>query len=118
MDLWHHVSASDSEDEAKFNRVVTFCLQQLSLLQVKQIRYQSDLLRWAFQVFSLSPSAYLFVRDSCVMLPHPTYLRTLSSCFTVESGIECNEHIAYLTEKAKLLPEHERMNARAYLLIF
>lgn len=42
------------------------------------------------------------------MLPHPTYLRTLSSCFTVESGTECSEHIAYLTEKAKLLPDHER----------
>ncbi len=102
------VSANDKEDEAKFYRVVKFCLQQLSLLQLKQIRYKSDLLRWAFQVFSLSPSTYLFIRDSCVMLPHPSYLRTLSSCFTVESGTECNEHIAYLTEKAKLLPEHER----------
>jgi len=35
-------------------------------------------------------------------------LRTLSSCFSVESGAECNEHFAYLTEKAKLLGEHER----------
>ena len=56
----------------------------------------------------MSPSTYLFLRDSCLALPHPTYLRTLSSCFAVEAGVECSEHIAYLTEKAKLLPEHER----------
>jgi len=65
-------------------------------------------LRWAFQAFSLSPSAYFFLRDSCLLLPHPTYLRTLSSCFEVDTGTECNEHIAYLTEKARLLTERER----------
>jgi len=54
------------------------------------------------------PCAYVFMRDSCLILPHPTYLRTLSSCFVVEAGFECIEHIAYLTENTKLLPEHER----------
>ena len=98
----------DDEENAKFQRNLQFCVQQLRLMLSKQIRYPADLLRWAFQVFSLSPCAYLFMRDSCLILPHPTYLRTLSSCFVVEAGLECNEHIAYLTEKAKLLPEHER----------
>jgi hypothetical protein len=102
------VSIDDKEDEAKFQRVVKFCLQQLRLLLMKQIRYSADFLRWAFQTFSLSPSNYLFLRESCLVLPHPTYLRILSSCLSVEPGTDCNEHIAYLTEKAKLLPERER----------
>lgn len=55
------VSLNDREDEAKFYRIVKFCLQQLNLLLLKQIRYPADLLRWAFQVFSLSPSTYTYL---------------------------------------------------------
>ena len=101
------MSFDDNDDEAKFQRNLKFCLQQLRLLLMKQVRYPADFLRWAFQAFSLSPSAYVFLRDSCLLLPHPTYLRTLASCFAVDAGTGCNEHIAYLTEKAKLLPERE-----------
>jgi len=54
------VCIDDSEDEAKFSRVVKFCCQQLRLLVMKQTRYPVDFLRWAFQAFSLSPSTYLF----------------------------------------------------------
>jgi len=103
-----NVDDNDVNDDAKLQRAMKFCLQQLRLLLMKQVRYPVDFLRWAFQAFSLSPSAYFFLRDSCLLLPHPTYLRTLSSCFEVDAGTECNEHIAYLTEKAKLLTERER----------
>jgi hypothetical protein len=45
-------------------------------------------------------------------LPFVSYLFAhcgiLSSCLSVEPLTDCNEHIAYLTEKAVLLPERER----------
>ena len=96
------------EENVKFQQNLQFCLQQLRLLLSKQIRYPADLLRWPFQIFSLSPCACVFMRDSYLILPHPTYLRTFSSSFVVEAGLECNEHVVYLTEQAKLLPDHER----------
>jgi hypothetical protein len=74
-----------------------------------QKKYEAEFLRWAFQVFSLSTIAYNCLRESCLILPHPTYLRTLSKCFTIESGTESNAHVAYLTQKAKLLQPHERV---------
>jgi len=82
------VCVDDDEENVKFQRSLKFCVQQLRLLLSKQIRYPADLLRWAFQVFSWSPCAYVFMRDSCLILPHPTYLRTLSSCFVAEAGFE------------------------------
>jgi len=106
------VCVDDSEDDGKFSRAVKFCMMQLRLSLMKQIRYSADFLRWAFQVFSLSPNAYSFLRDSCLALPHPSYLRTLSSCFSVDAGTESSEHVAYLAEKAKLLDEHERHVAK------
>jgi hypothetical protein len=103
-----HLAESDkTDDEAKRYRVINFVVQQLTLLLQSQKKYTTDFMRWAFQIFSLSPTAYNCLRDSNLILPHPTYLRTLSKCFTVEPGTECNAHVAYLTEKAKLLQEHE-----------
>ena len=108
--------AGDADDEdggnviskVKCIRVVRHVVQQLDLLQQCKTKYCGDYLHWAFQVFSLSPSAYGFLRDSTLMLPHPVYLRKLSSCFTVEPGTECNAHLTYLTKKCQLLEPHER----------
>src|SRR6218665_1925937 len=89
-------------------RVVRHVIQQLNLLQQCKTKYCGDYLHWAFQVFPLSPTVYGFLRESTLMLPHPVYLRKLSSCFTVQPGIVCNSHITYLTKKCQLLEPHER----------
>jgi len=73
-----NVDDNDANDDAKLQRTMKFCLQQLRLLLMKQVRYPVDFLRWAFQAFSLSPSAYFFLHDSCLLLPHPSYLLLLT----------------------------------------
>ena len=99
---------ADKDDVSQYYRVVQFIILQLQLLLTEQKRYSAEFVRWSFQIFSLSPTAYNCLRDSCILLPHPTYLRTLSKCFAVEPGTECNAHFAYLAQKARLLSEHER----------
>ena len=98
----------DDKDFAKNVRVVKVVTEQLQLLVQSKPKYSADFLHWAFEIFSLSPATYELLRDSSLMLPHPTYLRTLSSCLKVEPGMQCNAHVAYLTQKAQLLQPHER----------
>jgi len=95
-------------DDSKCMRVIKYCAEQLDLLLQHKVKYSGDFLHWAFQVFSLSPSTYRFLRSSALMLPHPSYLRKMSTCFTVSPGSDCSAQTAYLTQKAQLLACHER----------
>jgi hypothetical protein len=107
-DLCSDDDIDQTDDEAKWCRVMNFVIEQLTLLRNGQNRYSAEFLRFSFQIFSLSSTAYNCLRDNFVILPYPSYLRALSKCFGVEPGIESNAHIAYLTQKENLLSEHER----------
>ena len=65
--------------------VLSFIYDQLSLLFAGQKRYFPRYLVVAFRLFCISRSAYQFLRDTCLTLPHISYLRQLSSCFTHSS---------------------------------
>lgn len=99
---------ADDSDGHKKARAFRHLHEQCALWQQSQPRYTPELMRWAFQIFSLSPTAYAFMRESCLVLPHPVYLRTLSSGFTMEPGVKCDTHAKYLEKKCKLLAVHER----------
>ena len=68
----------NENDDDKIRRAFRHLHEQCYLLQQSQPRYSAELLRWSFQLFSLSPTAYAFIRESCLMLPHPVYLRSLT----------------------------------------
>jgi hypothetical protein len=99
----------DEGDSDKMARALRHLHEQCALWQQSQPRYSVELLRWAFQIFSLSPPAYAFIRESCLILPHPIYLRGLAAGFNMEAGIKQTSHAKYLEQKCKLLEEHERL---------
>ena len=85
--------------------------EQCYLLQQPQPRYSAELLRWSFPLFSLSPTAYAFIRESCLTLPHPVYLRSLTRGLYMEPGVKPSMHSKYLEQECKLLNKHERFIA-------
>ena len=91
--------------------VLNFISDQLSLLFAGQKRYSPRYLVVAFRLFCVSRSAYQFLRDTCLTLPHISYLRQLSSCFTHSSTTLTGEsaECAYLKQKCSVLAEHERL---------
>jgi len=91
--------------------VLQFIYEQLSLLFASQKRYSPRYLLVAFRLFCVLRSAYKFLRDTCLTLPHISYLRQLSSCFTQNSSTltDDNAECAYLKQKCSVLAEHERL---------
>ena len=101
----------NENDDDKIRRAFRHLHEQCYLLQQPQPRYSAELLRWSFQLFSLSPTAYAFIRESCLMLPHPVYLRSLTRGLNMEPGVKPSMHCKYLEQKCQLLDEHERFVA-------
>jgi len=90
---------------------VHFIKEQLTLLYAAQKRYTPCYLLLAFRLFYLSRSAYKMLRDSCLMLPHISYLRQLSNCFTQTTTTLTGENAqsVYLKQKCSALADHERL---------
>ena len=85
-----------------------FLSEQFSLLFATRRRYSADMLMFAFRLLCVSRSAFGFIRDKALILPHASYLRKLSSVFSVTGELNEDGHVAYLRDKASILPEHER----------
>jgi len=101
---------SNADSDNKFN-VLHFIYEQFSLLYSAQKRYSPKCLLLAFRLFCVSRSAYKLLRESCMMLPHISYLRQLSSCFTQNSSTLTGDspQCVYLKQKCSVLAEHERL---------
>ena len=92
--------------------VLQFIYEQLALLYAVQKRYSPRYLLLAFRFFlCVSRSAYQLLRDTCLTLPHISYLRQLSSCFTQNSTTLSGEsaQCVYLKQKCNVLADHERL---------
>ena len=103
-------SLKSSADTEKLN-CVRFIKEQLTLLYAAQKRYTPRYLLLAFRLFCLSRSAYKMLRDSCLMLPHISYLRQLSNCFTQTATTLTGENAqsVYLKQKCSVLADHEHL---------
>jgi len=89
--------------------VLRFLSEQFSLLYAAQKRYSPRCLVIAFRLFCVSRTAYKLVRDTCLVLPHVSYLRQLSSCFNADYTTLTGERAdcTYLKQKCSVLSEHE-----------
>ena len=103
-----HATEKDENDKVEFG--LKFLLEQLQLLFAAQKRYSPDCLLLAFSIFCSSRSAYIYLRDRCLTLPHTSYLRQLSSCFShcSKTLTDDDSHFVYLKQKCSLLNENER----------
>jgi Transposase protein len=80
-------------------------LKQFELLYCVQKRYSPQCLLSAFRINCASRPIYCYLRENCLTLPHPSYLRSLSSCFTLNNE---ESHFIYLQQKCNVLNESER----------
>ena len=92
---------------------VRFIYEQFTLLYAAQKRYSPRYLLFSFKLFCLSRAAYKMLCDTCLMLPHISYLRQLSSCFTQTATTLTNltgesSQSVYLKQKCSVLADHER----------
>jgi len=87
-----------------------FIYEQFVLLYAAQKRYSPSFLMIAFRLFCLSCSAYKVLRDTCITLPHISYLRQLSSCFSNNTTTLTGE-----SAQCSTLAEHERASLCPYV---
>jgi len=100
-----HASKNDEGNKMEFR--LKFLLKQFELLYSVQNRYSPDCLLLAFKIYCLSRPVYSYLRESCLTLPHPSYLRQLTSCFTLNDD---DSHFVYLKQKCNVLAERERLS--------
>lgn len=100
---------TDSEsDKCSKRRVLWFCAEQLNMFYKEKMRYSSEFLVWAYSVYLSSPSLYIHLRDSKVLiLPHPDYLRKLDVSSTKSLCTE-NSHEFFLRENLATLNSEEK----------
>jgi len=105
------VTAADEQINDNTVSPLKFLCEQVSLLFMSEFsasRYSADTLLIAFRFFVISASVYNRLCSSVHTLPHVSYLKRLSSGFTLSAGLNNNEHAHYLQEKAQVLQPHER----------
>jgi len=85
-----------------------FLAEQISLLFMSQSRYSSETLLIAFRFFAISASVYSRLRSTMLTLPHVSYVKRLSSVFSLSGGLQESDHFLYLKHKAQLMEPHER----------
>jgi len=90
---------------------VSFCVEQLRLacLSANRRRYSSDLLRFAFLLFTRSSACYRILY-SCgsVILPHVNTLRRVSTLLNVSPGTDTVDQRKYLKLRSSQLDERQR----------
>jgi len=78
---------------------ISFIQEQIKLLNMKIPSYSPDLLVFASTMYFSNPHAYTKLRDTEVLtLPHPTYLRKLSSNCDIDSSGFNNSHRRYMQQ--------------------
>ena len=87
---------------------LNFLREQITLLFSAQPRYSPETLFVAFRFFAVSASIYRRLRSTVLSLPHVSYLKRLSSVFSLSGGLNENAHSVYLQQKAQMLQEHEK----------
>ena len=103
-----HVSKNDegNDDNSQLEFRLKYLLKQFELLYSVQKRYSPQCLLSAFKIYCASRPIYCYLRENCLTLPHPSYLRSLSSCFTLNND---EAHFVYLKQKCKVLNESARL---------
>jgi hypothetical protein len=107
-DLIHATeNRTENSENNKVDFGLKFLLEQIQLLFAAQKRYSPDCLLLAFAIFCSSRSTYIYLRDRCLTLPHTSYLRQLSSCFShcSKTLTDDDSHFVYLKQKCNLLNE-------------
>lgn len=87
---------------------LTFLCEQMSLLFASKMKYSPDTLCIAFRFFAASATVYRRLRDTILTLPSVSYLKRLSTVFSLSGGLNENAHVVYLKQKAQTLKDHER----------
>lgn len=100
------------DDECKNNEnlllKIGFVKQQISLMCTKRLKYTTDLILWCAKIYFSFPAAYLLIRDSQFLtLPHPSYLKKLTSLCTPTYSF--SSYNSYLKNKSDLLKEEEKI---------
>jgi len=105
------IHTSKNEENSKLEFRLKFVLRQIELLYSMQKRYTPDCMLMAFKIYCSSKSTYCYLRETCLTLPHPSYLRQLTSCFSqcCQSLTDDDAHFVYLKQKCGALAEHERL---------
>ena len=89
-ELFKEVEKCHHEEPENFKSL--FIQQQqnaLSCTDSRSRRWHPLIIRWCFQLYSSSPKAYQFLKDSGVLLlPDKRTLRDYSNCFKVDSGFD------------------------------
>ena len=82
--------------------MLQFLHEQFSLLYAVQKRYSPASLLVAFRLFCVSRAAYKLICDTCLTLPHVSYLHQLTSCFAqIKEKLSCIDcRLELFTEKA------------------
>jgi len=84
-----------------------FLAEQISLLFMSQSHDSSETLLVAFRFFAIYASIYSRLR-SILTLPHVSYIKRLSSAFSLSGGLDESDHAEYLKHKVRLMEPHER----------
>jgi hypothetical protein len=112
LDLVIELASNDSTDDINIDfRPISFCMEQLRLacVSAKRRRYSSDLLRFAFLLFTRSSACYkILLSCGSILLPHISTLRRISTVLNVSAGNNSNDQFNYLTLCASRLSERER----------
>src|SRR5688572_14034296 len=87
---------------------LTFLSEQISLLFASKMKYSRDTLCIAFRFFAASATVYRRLRDTVLTLPSVSYLKQLSTVFSLSAGLNENSHVTYLKQKAEILKDHEK----------
>jgi len=100
--------ANNSDDyEPDVVSRLKFLSEQISLLFMSQLRYSSETFLISFRFFAISASVYNRLRSTVLTLPHVSYIKRLSSVFSLSGGLHESDHAVYLKHKAQLLEPHE-----------
>jgi hypothetical protein len=100
----------DESDEYEPNITsrLQFLREQISLLFMPQMRNSSEVLIIAFRFFAIYAPIYRRLRSTVLTLPRMSYLKRLSSVFSLSGELNDSSHLEYLRQKAALLQPHER----------
>jgi hypothetical protein len=106
------IHASKNTENTKLEFRLKYLLKQLELLYSLQKWYSPKCMLHAFKILCTSRSVYSYLRESCLTLPHPSYLRQLTSCFSqcCQTLTDDDTHFVYLRQKCNALAEHERLS--------
>lgn len=91
--------------------VVKILKSQVDLVLSNAVQYPPDVLVFSSLIFTISPHAYRFLRNSQkVKLPHPETVRRLCSSYQVSPAAEqqVSGFLSYAKRLVKTMKEHER----------